>query len=168
MFSATEIIAIIVALGAVIVNIIVALRTGGKIDSISQVTAQSLVETTALQGQVQQVHTLTNSNLSEVKADLRQSVAEISALKAVVLDLKTERDKIATAAAYNTPPLQSRPSRATDVIGSSEIHPLPVKIIADDPVPVQVQEQAPEPPPPSIPTPVPPTVPEKEKRNRRI
>lgn len=142
-FSATEIIAIIVALGAVIVNIIVALRTGGKIDSISQVTARSLVETTALQGQVQQVHTLTNSNLSEVKADLKQSTAEIASLKESILDLKAERDKASTAAAFNTPVAVSRPSRSTDAPVHSEADPMPVKVIAEEPIPVELQDHPP-------------------------
>lgn len=142
-FSSTEIVAIIVAVGAVVVNIIVALRTGGKIESISQVTAKSLVETGVLQGQVQQVHTLTNSNLSEVKADLKRSAAEIVSLKEAILDLKSERDKTAIAAAFNTPiAAPQRPSRATDVL-IGEANPLPVKVIAEEPIPVAVQEVEP-------------------------
>lgn len=161
-FSATEIIAIIVAVGAVSVNIIVAIRTGGKIDSISQVTAKSLVETTALQGQVQQVHTLTNSNLSEVKADLRQSAAEIVSLKEMILELKTERDKIATVSAFNTPvATQPRSPRATDIL-TNEISPLPVKIIAEEPVPVAVTEPEEELSQPSL------KETQKEKRNRKV
>lgn len=159
-FSATEVIAIIVALGgfvagvgAVIVNIIVATRTGNRIgeltgatNSIAQVTARSLVETTALQGAVKEVHVLTNQNLSDVRNELKQanteikalrehSNAEIKALQDVVADLKVERDKIATAVAFAASSgggVGAR--RSTDP-------PMPVRISTEDgPVPVDVQD----------------------------
>lgn len=145
--TSTEIIAIIVALGAVIVNIIVAFRTGGKVDSIAQVTAKSLVETTALQGQVREVHTLTNSNLSQVRSELQQGAAEIASLREVINDLKLERDKTALATAFNTPtaPSGPRPIRATDAAQP----PIPVKVITEEPIPVDVQEPKTKPKPKS-------------------
>ena len=96
---------LITAMGAVIVNIIVALRTGKKID-------ESLLKSEAISHQVQEVHTLTNSNLSAVKAELAQAVSQITEMRVLVADLKSERDKLATIAALNTelfhPPINQR------------------------------------------------------------
>jgi len=86
---------LVTALGAVIVNIIVAVRTGKKMDD-------SLVKSEAISHQVQEVHTLTNSNLSAVKAELNQAVAQLAEMKILVNDLKSERDKLAITAAVNT------------------------------------------------------------------
>lgn len=151
--TSTEIIAIIVAAGAVAVNIITAMRMGNKVESIAQVTAKSLVETTALQGQVKEVHTLTNSNLSEVKADLKQAVSEIASMRETISDLKGEREKTAMATAFTSPTGvgasvgANRPARITDtpqaatVAAATVDEPMPVKIIANEPVPVDIQEK---------------------------
>lgn len=142
--SSTEIVAIIVALGAVIVNIITAIRMGNKVETISQVTARSLVETGVLQSAVKEVHILTNQNLSDVRNELKQSNAEIASLREVVVDLKSEREKTATEKAYNTP-VGTRQSRASDVTTES---PMPVKVIAEEPIPVEVQDHPVEKKPP--------------------
>ena len=88
---------LITAIGAVIVNIIVALRTGKKVDAV-QAQADNISH------QVQEVHTITNSNLSAVKAELKTAVAQISEMRVLVADLKNERDKLATVVAYKTVP----------------------------------------------------------------
>lgn len=148
--SSTEIVAIIVALGAVIVNIITAIRMGNKVETISQVTARSLVETGVLQGKVQEVHVLTNQNLSDVRNELKQANNDRATLLTIISDLKSEREKVATAAAYNTPTVKDRPARATDATPASTPvpiatieEPLPVHIIAKEPVPVDIQEKKP-------------------------
>lgn len=86
---------LVTGLGAVVVNIIVALRSGAKIDV-------ALAETKGLVSQVKEVHTLTNSNLSAVKAELATAAAQIQALRDVIQDLKSERSKAALAAALHT------------------------------------------------------------------
>lgn len=67
------------------------------------VGASTAQKTDGLIGQVQQVHTLTNSNLSAVKAELAIATQQITSLLAIVQELKTERDKVAMATAYSTP-----------------------------------------------------------------
>lgn len=85
---------LITALGAVIVNIIVALRTGKKVD-------ENVKAIESVSHQVQEVHTLTNSNLSAVKAELKQAVTQLDEMKTFVRDLKNERDKLAILTASN-------------------------------------------------------------------
>jgi len=101
-YTAPEILTFIAALGvlltglgAVIVNIIVAVRTGAKLDV-------TLSETKGLVSQVKEVHTLTNSNLSAVKAELAIAAAQIQALRDVIQDLKFERSKAALTTALHT------------------------------------------------------------------
>lgn len=90
---------LITGLGAVIVNIIVALKSGNKLDD-------SLANDVALAGAVKEVHTLTNSNLSQVKAELSKVVSQNAALHELVAELRSERDKAAiTAAALAVPPV---------------------------------------------------------------
>lgn len=139
-FTSTELIAIIVALGAVVVNIITALRTGSKVDSIAQVTAKSLVETTVLQGQVKEVHVLTNQNLSDVRNELKTSNAEIAALREVVSDLRGQREKASMADAFKTPAPGGGGTarRSTDQVTAD--NPMPVEVIAKDPIPVEVKD----------------------------
>lgn len=84
-------------LGAIIVNIVVALKTTHKID-------EGLKKTDGLASQVKEVHTLTNSNLSAVKAELALATAQIASLHEVVMDLKAEREKMAIAAQLRYPP----------------------------------------------------------------
>lgn len=145
--SSTEIVAIIVALGAVIVNIITAIRMGNKVETISQVTARSLVETGVLQGKVQEVHVLTNQNLSDVRNELKQANNDRATLLTIISDLKSEREKVATAAAYNTPTVKDRPSRATDTVPTVS-DPMPVQVIAKEPIPVDIHEKSKPPPKP--------------------
>lgn len=117
--SSAEILTIITAIGvlvgtvgAVIVNIIIALRTGAKVsevvsttNAIAQITDKSLAKTTILQGQIKEVHTATNSTLESVKAELRQATAQVESLHSVVYDLRMERDKATLSAAFKTPVL---------------------------------------------------------------
>jgi len=86
---------LVTALGAVIVNIIVAVRTGKKVD-------ESISKSNVISHQVAEVHTLTNSNLSGVKAELNKAVMQIEEMKMFIRDLKSERDKLALTTAINT------------------------------------------------------------------
>ena len=83
---------LVTALGAVIVNIIVALRTTTKIAAVEQ-------KTDGLINQVHEVHTLTNSGLAAVKAELATANALNAELRGAVADLKAEREKTALAVA---------------------------------------------------------------------
>lgn len=82
---------IITALGATIVNVIVALRTGKKVDEQGEKTDE-------LVNQVAQVHTITNSNLAAITSELKKSNELNTQLQLVIDDLKIERDKAAAAA----------------------------------------------------------------------
>jgi len=86
---------LVTALGAVIVNIIVAVRTGKKVE-------ESLEVSKGISNRVEEVHTSTNSNLSAVKAELEKSNAALKEMTVLVADLKSERDKLATITALNT------------------------------------------------------------------
>lgn len=110
-YTATEVLTFIAAggvlitgVGAVIVNIIVALRQGTKLDAVSE-------KTDGISHQVQEVHTLTNSNLSAVKAELATATAQIQALRDLVQDLRNEREKGAIAVALSTPLPAPTPER---------------------------------------------------------
>lgn len=101
-YTATEVLTIVGALGvlltavgAVIVNIIVALRTSNKLD-------ENVKEVKAVGAQVAEVHTLTNSGLAAVKAELAISAAKNDQLLEVISDLKQEREKLAVLTAQNT------------------------------------------------------------------
>jgi hypothetical protein len=85
-YTSAEILTIVAAIGVlvasvgtVIVNIIGAARIEKKTDQVAAA--------------VQEVHTLTNSNLSAVKAELATAVAQISILREMVGDLKAERER---------------------------------------------------------------------------
>jgi len=120
-FSASELLTIIGALGlliaplaAAIVSIIVALRTGRKADDIQKAIggplpegrtvmaafAEGAARTEKLATKVDEVHTAANSTLAaankarEVVEDkLNVTMREVAALKEVIKDLKSERDK---------------------------------------------------------------------------
>lgn len=94
---------LITAIGAVVVNIIVAMKTGKKVQ-------ESLDNQVAISNQVKEVHTITNSNLSAVKAELNQAVNQLSEMKVLVTDLKSERDKLATITALHTPSPSQTPT----------------------------------------------------------
>jgi hypothetical protein len=85
---------LITALGGVIVNVIVALRTGRKLDDAA-------IKTSELQAQVAEVHHLTNSGLSAVKAELAESLTLNLQLRDIIADLKSEREKDALMAAID-------------------------------------------------------------------
>lgn len=98
---------LLTAFGAVVVNIIVALRQSTKIEA----TAKA-VDTVGVQ--VEQVHTAVNSNYAAVKAELSAAVAlnialtnQITELRALVQDLKNQREQaaIATATLIPVPPI---------------------------------------------------------------
>jgi len=102
MYTAAEVLSmvgsigiLITALGAVVVNIIVAIRTSNKVD-------KTIKQNEDISNQVHGVHVLTNSNLSAVKNDLKVAVEQLSEMRILVTDLKSERDKLATLTALRT------------------------------------------------------------------
>jgi hypothetical protein len=102
MYTSGELLAIIAGLVTIItaisvgvVNVIVALRTSAKIE-------QTVAETKSISAQVREVHVLTNSNLSAVKAELATAAMQIAALLDVVQDLKSERSKTSLSTALHT------------------------------------------------------------------
>lgn len=103
---------LITAIGVAIVNIVVALRTGQKADVLIHKTEE-------VANKVDQVHTLTNSNLSDVKAELTGTRDKLELLMQTIVDLKSER-QIAQMVASSTP------------------EAIPVKIEASDSNPVPV------------------------------
>lgn len=126
-FTTAEVVAILAAIvtlvtafGVSTVNIIVALRT-------TAVVEQSLDATQKVGAQVEQVHVLTNSNMAALKAELSNALTEITALRAMVSELRGQRDVAAA------------PSRGTTRTPA----PLPV-IIENQPgeeVPVTVKPE---------------------------
>lgn len=96
---------LITGVGAVVVNIIVALRTGTKLDT-------SLAKTDGLVAQVKEVHTLTNSNLTAVKSELATVVSQNKALHELVAELRSERDKSAIVSAFAATPTAVPPATA--------------------------------------------------------
>lgn len=94
---------LVTTIGGVAVSIITSSRNGRKTDNVAVVVAETYAETKAVAGKVEQVHTLTNSNLSAVKAELATAVSKIESLHDVVKDLKAEREKASVAAALATP-----------------------------------------------------------------
>lgn len=65
------------------------MRAGRKLDGIFD-------KSTDISNQVQEVHTLTNSNLSLVKSELDKTTAQLAEMRLLVSDLKSERDKLTT------------------------------------------------------------------------
>lgn len=135
-YSAAELLTIIAAIGvlvtgvgAVIVNVIVALKTGAKIDL-------SIKKTEGLSHQVQEVHTLTNSNLSALKAELATALAQITSLHDVVQDLRGERQKAAVAVALATPV----PRVLEDRRGSGSEAPTKVEVVNPPSAPIPVMD----------------------------
>ena len=105
-YTSAEVLAIIGALTALltsaiagIVTIIVTIRSGAKTEKIA--TAIIGTENNAgLVAQVEKIHTLTNSTMTEIRAELNQTKSALAvadglatSLKAVVAELKTEREK---------------------------------------------------------------------------
>jgi hypothetical protein len=109
-YTSSEVIAMIAAIGGVItligtviVNIIGILRIEKKTDAAAVTNKVQLEETRVLRGQVQEVHTMTNSNLSAVTAKLEQATAEIASLRETIQDLKSERAAKNVSTALDTP-----------------------------------------------------------------
>lgn len=78
---------LITAVGAVIVNVIIAARNSKKMDD-------NLKASMDISSQVNEVHTQTNSNLFTVRSELKIAIAEIEGMKEYIRDLKSERDKL--------------------------------------------------------------------------
>lgn len=70
---------------------------------ISEKASEQATKTESLVGRVDQVHTLTNSNLSQVRAELAMAATRIENLIAVVSELKSERSKAEVREALHTP-----------------------------------------------------------------
>lgn len=94
---------IIAAIGAVLVNVIVALRTGSKIDEGAKKTDGLIVA-------VEKVHEVTNAGLSAVKAEVASVRAELATviavnveLRDIIADLKAERGHKAISEARELP-----------------------------------------------------------------
>lgn len=72
-----------------------ALRAADKAAASSAVTVgkadEQAMKTESLIGRVEQVHTLTNSNLAQVKAELATAAASIVSLTAIVAELRNQR-----------------------------------------------------------------------------
>ena len=119
-YTATEVVTIITAIGilitavgGVIVNIIATFRNGRKTEENGRKTDQLMTavignETNqGLVNQVKEVHTLTNANMTAATNQITLQNSQIEALKAIILELKGERDKkaevTATAAAKAEP-----------------------------------------------------------------
>lgn len=90
------IVTVIAAMGASVVNVVVALKQGTKIDAAA-------VKTDALAAKVEEVHNVTNSGLSAVKAELKTSNELNSQLREIITDLKAQRGKAEVATALATP-----------------------------------------------------------------
>lgn len=82
---------LVTAIGGVIVNVIGAVRIERKVAQGVAVGDATLVETRNLIGKVEQVHTLTNSNLSAVKAELATATAQIVTLREMIQEMKVTR-----------------------------------------------------------------------------
>lgn len=104
---------LVTAIGAVIVNIIVAMRTGKRVQ-------ESLDNQVKISNQVAEVHTITNSNLSAVKAELKQATMQIEEMKTFVRDLKGERDKLAVLTAHTTKALPETTTKESEVLEEIE------------------------------------------------
>lgn len=89
----------VTTLGGVLVNAFVSIRNGQKTEKVADLVAENTTKTEGVAHQVQEVHTLTNSNLSLVKSELATAAMQISQLREVVADLKSERGKVAATAA---------------------------------------------------------------------
>lgn len=112
-YTAPEVLTFIAAIGVLItgllagiVNIVVALRTGTKLDAAA-------AKTDGLVSDVRAVHVLTNSNLSAVKAELTTANAAIIALRDLVTDLRAEREKASIASALATTIVPTPPADPT-------------------------------------------------------
>ena len=135
---------LVAAIGGVMVNIIMALKTDKKVSQGLAMSQQAVFETARVGNKVDQVHVLANNNLQEVRSELaaaNQKLAslidtsgkQIAGLIETVSDLKSEREKVSMATALATmPPRTER--RSTDaptvqdvnIVGTAE--PVPVVV----------------------------------------
>lgn len=121
-YTAAEVLTFFVAAGTLlggllsgIAGIIVAWRAGSKIEAAAKKT-ETLVTA------VQEVHAVTNSNLSAVKAELTTSNALNASLRDIISDLKAEREKAAIAVALATPVAErSHDTRAGDATATDQL-----------------------------------------------
>jgi tRNA(Phe) wybutosine-synthesizing methylase Tyw3 len=91
---------LVAGIGAVIVNVIVALRQGTKLDA-------ALVKSDDLAAQVEKVHVLTNSNLQKVKEELATMIIQNHELQELVATLRAELVEKAEPGAAPESPLNS-------------------------------------------------------------
>lgn len=80
---------------------------------LQQEAHEQALKTGTLIGKVDEVHTLTNSNLAQVRAELATAAARIESLIGVVSELKSERGKAQMREALYTP-APSGAERRTD------------------------------------------------------
>jgi hypothetical protein len=91
----------ITALGGIAVNIIVALRTAAKTDTVIKAIVGDVTDPQkkGVVGQLEHITTLTNSTLSDAKAKDEKQQMQLLAMADLIRDLKSERDKLAQVAA---------------------------------------------------------------------
>lgn len=99
-----------------------ALKTAQHATELTQTVVtkadEQAVKTEGLIGRVDQVHTLTNSNLSAVKAELQQATQQIASLTALIHELRDERSKAQLREALATMPPGATPSAPVVVLAS--------------------------------------------------
>jgi flagellar hook-associated protein FlgK len=82
-FSVSELTMLITVATGCIVQIIVAIKSGAKVDGIQRTTDALVVK-------AEEIHTQTNSNLSVVKSELKEARQEISLLKDSINEKKVD------------------------------------------------------------------------------
>lgn len=105
-YTPAELVVIIAALSGAIVNIIGVWRNGTKTDKVAAaVMGKPNTEETGLVGQIDKIHTLTNSGMTEVKNELKIAIELNKELKIIIEDLRSERDKKEMKDAFTAVPL---------------------------------------------------------------
>lgn len=85
-------------------------------ETVLRKTDVQAVKTENLIGKVDEVHTITNSNLAAVKAELAQASQRIEALVAMVADLKAERGKSQMREAFAAVPGPTPVAKAAEEV----------------------------------------------------
>lgn len=96
--SITEIAVIITAVGAAVVNVIVALRTNNSVN-------RHVLRTIELQEVVQEVKVATNGQSARINAELAASRSRVTELLETITDLKCEQAAMLAARQRATRPL---------------------------------------------------------------
>lgn len=127
----TAVTAIISAIFVGIVNVIAALKTTAQLK-------ENNAKTDSVINKVDQVHVLTNSNLSAVRAELEKSNQKVESLIATVFDMKSEREKLALEkaglAAVAASAQTATPVNASPVVpGVPEVQKVKMVNTEDDP-----------------------------------